>query len=134
MKKALLTILIIAIILIIPAGLISNVLNWILDAIKWIIFIDNAETGLPMIAEMIIKGICEAIIVAFAATAGISSKSPWVSVLSIVVGFAVCVLIYAICKYIIWILSALALLLGVFIFISVLHSKKEMGKKENAVL
>ena len=82
-------------------SLISDFVKWLCDAVKWIIFIDNAETGLSLQAEMIIKGIIESIIIGIGLFLGISQKSPIITICSIVIGFLACLLIYAICKYII---------------------------------
>lgn len=110
-------------------SLLTNALGWLLEAIKWIVFIDNAETGLPMTAEIIIKGICEAIVASIAVALGISKKNPFVTILSIIVSFLVCVGIYAICKYIVWIVAILAVLLAFYLTFSILRIKKEKKKE-----
>ena len=124
-KSTLIKIAVILLLIIIPVSLLSTFFTWFGNAIKWIVFIDNAETGLPMTAEIIIKGICEAIVASIAVVLGISKKNPFVTILSIIVSFLVCVGIYAICKYIVWIVAILAVLLAFYLIFMILRVKKE---------
>ena len=128
-KGTLISILIIYLIIIIPVGVINGFFDFIVDAIKWIVFIDNAETGLPMIAEMIIKGVVEGLIVLILGYIGIKEKNPIVAIMSIFVGFVACVIIYWIAKYIIWILIGLLLIVIVYIVYKVVRNMKEKNNK-----
>jgi len=128
-KRIILGLIVIIAIIIIPTNLISNSIKWIGNAIKWVVFIDNAGTGLPILAEKMIKGLCEAIIAAFALMFGISQKNPWIIAISIIVGFMVCIAIYAICKYIIIIFIVLALLLILYILSSIIVEKRKRREK-----
>ena len=111
-------------------SLISGFIKWLCDAVKWIVFIDNAETGLSLQAEMIIKGVIEAIIIGIGLFIGISEKSPIITICSIVIGFFACILIYSICKYIVVILIIAIILLGLFIALNILKSKKKNKLQE----
>ena len=111
-------------------SLISDFVKWLCDAVKWIIFIDNAETGLSLQAEMIIKGIIESIIIGIGLFLGISQKSPIITICSIVIGFLACLLIYAICKYIVVILIIAIILLGLFIALNIIRNKKKNKLQE----
>lgn len=53
---------IIAIIIIVPVSLFTDFFNLLGNAIKWVFFIDNAETGLPLWGEYLVKGIVEGVI------------------------------------------------------------------------
>ena len=87
---------------------------------------DNAETGLPLIAEIIVKAICEMVVCFAAILVGVSRKNPLVSVVSIIVGFLVCIGIYFICKYIVWIVACLSVILvGYLVYLFVRAKKKE---------
>ncbi len=130
-KNTFLKIAVIVLILVIPISLFSAALEWTLNAIKWIVFIDNAETGLSQSAETIIKAICEAIITAIAVGLGISQKNPFVSILAILVGFLACIGIYAICKYIVWIVVGLAVLFACFLAFSIIRAKREKKQEKN---
>lgn len=100
----------------------------IVDAIRWIVFMDNAETGLPLIAEIIVKAICEMVVCAVAILLGISSNNKFVKVVSIVVGFLVCIGIYFICKYIVWIVACLSVILvGYLVYLFVRTKKKQQS-------
>ena len=109
---------------------ISDFIKWLCDAVKWIVFVDNAETGLSLQAEMIIKGIIEAIIIGIGLFIGISEKSPIITICSIVIGFLACLLIYAICKYIVIILVVAIILLGLFITFNILKNRKKNKLQE----
>ncbi|MBO4522159.1 MAG: hypothetical protein J5703_03115 [Methanomicrobium sp.] len=89
---------------------------------------DNAETGLPLIAEIIVKAICEMVVCAVAILLGISSNNKFVKVVSIVVGFLVCIGIYFICKYIVWIVACLSVILvGYLVYLFVRTKKKQQS-------
>ena len=134
-KDKLIGILIIAVIIIIPTSLLSTLTNWFVDAIKWVVFIDNAETGLPFWCEILIKGIIEAIIVGIASVSGISNKNPFVSILVIVLGFVACIIIYWIAEYIVWIMIALLLLaIAYSIYLIVIKNKYKKEKVKGDVI
>ena len=118
------------VVIIVPIAVFTNLIEWFFKAIKWVVFIDNAETGLPWQTEILVKGIVEGIITIFSLGVGINKKNPWVIILSIILGFLACVAIYAICKYIIWILLALVFFLTGFV-ISIIIKKKDNEKTEN---
>lgn len=104
------------------------------DAIRWIVFMDNAETGLPLIAEIIVKAICETVVCAVAILVGVSRKNPLVSVISIIVGFLVCIGIYFICKYIVWIVACLSVILvGYLVYLFVRAKKKKQQFPESPI-
>ena len=127
-RKNLLIIVAIILIILIPVSLISTVFLWFCDALKWIVFMDNAETGLPLIAEIIVKAICESVICAVAFLLGISRKNPLVLIISIIVGFLVCIGIYFICKYIVWIVACLSVILvGYLVYLFVRTKKKQQS-------
>lgn len=127
-RKNLLIIVAIILIILIPVSLISTVFLWFCDALKWIVFMDNAETGLPLIAEIIVKAICEMVVCAVAILLGISSNNKFVKVVSIVVGFLVCIGIYFICKYIVWIVACLSVILvGYLVYLFVRTKKKQQS-------
>ena len=130
-KSKLIAILIIAAFIIVPTSLLANFTNWFLDAIKWIIFIDNAEIGLPYWSEVFIKGAIEVIILGFAAVSGISNKNPFISILVIVLGFIACIIIYWIAEYIVWIMIALLLLATAYsIYLIITKNKNSENQKE----
>ncbi len=116
--------LVIITIIVIPVSILATLTEWFVNAIKWIVFIDNAETGLPMIAEYIIKGIVEAIILAIAGILGIKEKNPIIAVVTIIFGFILCVIFYFIAKYIIWILIALTIVLLAIIIYYIIKNKR----------
>ena len=127
-KGTLISILIIFLIIIIPVGVINGFFDFIVDAIKWIVFIDNAETELPMIAEMIIKGVVEGLVVLILGYIGIKEKNPIVAIMSIFVGFVACVIIYWIAKYIIWILIGLLLIVIAYVIYLLIKKHKDKNK------
>ena len=104
---------------------ISEFIKWLAEAVKWIVFIDNAETGLPVKAEMIIKGITEGIVASIGLFFGIKEKSPIIIITSIIIGFAVCLIIYAICKYIIVIMIVLLVILALLIIFNIIKKRKK---------
>lgn len=118
----------IVIILIVPSSFFSNVINWLFKAIKWILFIDNAETGLPFEAEIIIKGVVEGLVVLILGYIGIKEKNPIGSIMSIIVGFVACVIIYWIAKYIIWILIGLLLIVIAYVIYLLIKNHKDKNK------
>ena len=123
------TVLALIIFIIVPVSIFTDAINWFFKAIKWILFIDNAETGLPFEAEIIIKVIAECIVVGTAIFLGINEKSPLLSIITIILGFALCILFYAICKYYVWILVILGLvIIGIVIYAII--SRKKNKKKE----
>lgn len=100
-------------------------LDQIIDAFRWIVFMDNAETGLPLVAEIIVKAVCESVVVVAAVVAGFSSKNPVVKIVSIAFGFLVCIGIYAICKYIVWIAAILSALAIGYLVYWIVRKKKQ---------
>ncbi len=129
-KGVLIGLVIIVLILLGFFSLITDFIKWLCEAITWIIFIDNAETGLSLQAELIIKGLIEAIIIGIGLFLGISQKSPIITICSIVIGFFVCILIYAICKYIVAIMIIAIILLGLFITFKIIRNKKKNKLQE----
>lgn len=127
-KETLISILIIFLIIIIPVGVINGFFNFIVNAIKWIVFIDNAETELPMIAEMIIKGVVEGLVVLILGYVGIKEKNPIVAIMGIIIGFVACVIIYWIAKYIIWILIGLLLIVIAYVIYLLIKKHKDKNK------
>lgn len=127
-KGTLISILIIFLIIIIPVGVINGFFDFIINAVKWIVFIDNAETGLPMIAEMIIKGVVEGLVVLILGYIGIKEKNPIATIMSIIVGFVACVIIYWIAKYIIWILIGLLLIVIAYVIYLLIKNHKDKNK------
>ena len=127
-KGTLISILIIFLVIIIPVGVINGFFDFIVNAVKWIVFIDNAETGLPMIAEMIIKGVVEGLVVLILGYIGIKEKNPIVAIMSIIVGFVACVIIYWIAKYILWILIGLLLIVITYVIYLLIKKHKDKNK------
>lgn len=127
-KGTLISILIIFLIIIVPVGVINGFFDFIVNAVKWIVFIDNAETGLPMIVEMIIKGVVEGLVVLILGYIGIKEKNPIVAIMSIIVGFVACVIIYWIAKYIIWILIGLLLIVIAYVIYLLIKKHKDKNK------
>ena len=127
-KGTLISILIIFLIIIIPVGVINGFFDFIVNAVKWIVFIDNAETGLPMIAEMIIKGVVEGLVVLILGYIGIKEKNPIVAVMCIIIGFVACVIIYWIAKYILWILIGLLLIVIAYVIYLLIKKHKDKNK------
>lgn len=109
-----------------------SVFDWFVKAFKWVVFIDNAETGLPWQAEIVVKSVIETIIAGIAACLGVSRKNPLVSIVAIIVGFAACIGFYFIAKHWPWILGALALLLIATIVYFAMKSRLSNKKKEEA--
>ena len=105
--------------------LVINFFNYYVDALKWILFIDNAETGLSLQWEMVVKGLVDAVILGIATCFGISKNNLFISVLVIILGFACCTFFYYIAKYIIWILVALAIILAATITYTIIKKRKE---------
>ena len=124
-KEILIGLVVVILILLGFFSFISEFLKWLFDSINWIVFIDNAETGLPMAAEYIIKGITEAVILSIALVLGISQKSPLITICSIILGFVVCIIIYALCKYIIAIMILLIIALAILIIFNIIKKKKK---------
>jgi len=134
-KSKLIGILIISAIIIIPTSLLATLTNWFVDAIKWVVFIDNAETGLPYWSEVLIKGAIEVIILGFAAVLGISNKNPFISITVIVIGFVACIIFYWIAQYIVWIMIALLLLATAYCtYLIVIKNKDKKEKVKGAVI
>lgn len=127
-KGTLISILIFFLIIIIPVGVINGFFDFIVNAVKWIVFIDNAGTGLPMIAEMIIKGVVEGLVVLILGYIGIKEKNPIVAIMSIIVGFVACVIIYWIAKYIVWILIGLVLIVITYVIYLLIKKHKDKNK------
>ena len=114
------------VIIILPISIFTNFIEWIANAIKWVVFIDNAETGLPIVCEIIIKAIIEGMVLALASYVGISKKNPFATILTILFGFLACLLIFAICKYIVWILISIASILVILITILIINKRKKV--------
>lgn len=116
------------IIFIIAGGVtaICKAFNELFPAVLWVVSFDYKDTGLSFIEETIVKAIVENIIIAIAISNGISRKNPLVSLVVIIIGFAVCVLIYFIKQYLLWIMIGLITLLVVYIIHLVVsnHRKK----------
>ena len=127
-KGTLILLLIIFLLIIIPVGVINGFFDFIVNAVKWIVFIDNAETGLPMIAEMIIKGVVEGLVVLILGYIGIKEKNPIVAIMGIIIGFVACVIIYWIAKYIIWILIGLLLIVIAYVIYLLIKKHKDKNK------
>ena len=87
-------------------------------------FVDNAETGLPMLAEIFVKAIIEAIVIFIMVLIGVNEKNPITTILSIVLGFAACVLFYWIAKYIFLILCIVTFILVGYIMFTKIRKKK----------
>ena len=126
----------IAIIIFIIAGgltILGNIFVDVFNAICWIVSFDFKDTGLPYMVETIIKMIVEGIILALAASLGISKKNPLVSLAVIVIGFAVCVMIYFIKQYILWIMIGALVLVAAYITYLIISSKKEKNKGKKKI-
>ena len=98
------------------------------NALLWVIFVDNAETGLPMWAEILVKGIVEVCVVTIAVSVGLSKSNPIVMIISIVSGFGICLACYWIATYIIWIMIGLAISGSSVITFFIIHKKKNKGR------
>ena len=134
-KGILIGLLVILLIIVIPVGIVNDFFNFIFNAIKWIVFIDNAETGLPYWSEVLIKGAIEVIILGFAAALGISNKNPFISIAVIIIGFVACIIFYWIAQYIVWIMIALLLLVTAYsIYLIVIKNKDKKEKVKGAVI
>lgn len=131
-KSVLISIIVIAVIILVPTSIFTDFFKFIGEAIKWVVFIDNKETGLPFIAEIFIKGIIEGIIVLIASCYGIKERNLIVSLIIIIAGFIACVAFYFICEYIIWILVILAVIIILIISINILVYYK--NKSNNKVI
>ena len=122
----------IIIVILVAAGVLTFLLNafvGLLYAVRWVVFIDNAETGLSFYSETLVKGIIEGVIGIISLTLGISKKNPFVTIVSIIVGFVVCVILYFIKQYILWILVTLLIL--ICRYITYLLITKNNEKKKN---
>lgn len=124
------------IIFIICGGL--SLLFWLFselfNAFLWAVYFDNAETGLPMVAEIIVKAIVEISIGAILTCVGISKAHPLVKVLVMILGFFTCLACYWIAAYIIWIMiGALLLASGIIILFVIQKKKNKKFKKENVI-
>ncbi len=98
--------------------------EFLIKAALWLVYIDNSETGLPFIAEIIIKAICETCVVGLCSSVFIIKNKELLKILSIPLGFLTCIGIYAICKYIIIICSVLVLTMFVVIVLLINNKKK----------
>ena len=127
-KGILIGILIMFLIIIIPVGVVNDFFNFIADAIKWTVFIDNAETGLPMYAEMLIKGIVEGLIVLILGYIGLKEKNPITIIISVILAFVTCVIIYWLAKYIFVILCILLGLIIMYVCYLIINNNKEKSK------
>ena len=95
------------------------------------VFIDNAETGLPMWAEILVKGIVEICVGGISVSFGLSKENPIIMIISIVLGLGFCLVCYWMATYIIWILLIVLLLAFVAIILFIIHKKKD--KKEDVI-
>lgn len=124
-----------AILLVILAGgfsILINVFDVIVKAVLWILFIENAETGLSFYSETIVKAIVEGLVLLFAGALGISKKNPFVSFVTFFLGFIMCVCLYFIKQYIFWImLFMFVALLGLTSYLLVRKSKENRRKAIN---
>ena len=120
------------IIFIIAGGLtiLGNLFNDFFKAICWVVSFDFKDTGLPYIEETIVKGIIELLILALAGYLGISKKNPFVALGTILIGYAVCVVIYFIKQYILWIMIGVLVLVVAYIVYQIVSSKKEKNKRK----
>ncbi len=91
--------------------LVAKFSNYFFKAIKWVVLIDNAETGLSWQWEMLVKVLVESIIMGIATGFGLSRDNPILTIISIVLGFTACMLTYFVAKYILWILSFLGVII-----------------------
>lgn len=133
-KEVLIGILLIVLIVIIPVGVFTNFFNFIADAIKWIFFFDNAETGLPIWTEMFVKGIIEGLVLLIAGYAGIKEKNPLVSIITIIIGFMACIIIYWLAKYILIVLGILLGLIIVYVCYLIISRQKNKTNDEGDVI
>lgn len=114
---------IIAIIIIVPVSLFTDFFNLLGNAIKWVFFIDNAETGLPLWGEYLVKGIVEGVIGCVAIALWISEKNPLITIIGIIVGFIVCTILYFIATYFVWILVGICALVVATITFIIIRGK-----------
>lgn len=124
------------IIFIICGGL--SLLFWLFselfNAFLWAVYFDNAETGLPMVAEIIVKVIVEISIGSILTCVGLSKTNPIVKVLVMILGFFACLACYWIATYIIWIMIGALLLAAGVITLLVIQKKKNKNVKKESVI
>ena len=111
-----------------------------LEFIKWLVFLDNAETGLPLVAEIIIKGIAGTISFTLV---GIIFKSLGLfdsnlmkfayAVISIVVGAVLCSFVYWLINYWIIILILLSTILTILIVLTIYINKRKEKVEEHVI-
>ena len=111
-----------------------------LEFIKWLVFLDNAETGLPLVAEIIIKGIAGTISFTLV---GIIFKSLGLfdsnlmkfayAVISIVVGAVLCSFVYWLINYWIIILIVLSTILTILIVLTIYINKRKEKVEEHVI-
>ena len=98
----------------------------------WLVYVDNAETGLPMWAEILVKVIVETLVIAILTGIGLSQKKPIVKGIVIVAGFCSCFALYWIAEYIIWILvGLLTIVIGYIVYKCI---KKHKNKKSKLIV
>ena len=122
--------------ILVAAGVLTFLLNvfaGLLYAVRWVVFIDNAETGLSFYSETLVKGIIEGVIGIISLTLGISKKNPFVTIVSIIVGFVVCVILYFIKQYILWILVTLLILICLYITYLLITKNNEKKKNKSKI-
>ena len=116
-------------------ALIFRSFSELLKAVLWLIYVDNAETGLPELAEILVKGIVEAAVVSILTCVGLSETNPRVKATVIILGSVACLIFYWIAKYIIWIMLGVLILAIIIITLSIIRRKKNKipeGDVENA--
>ena len=81
-----------------------------------------------MLAEKIIKGVVEGLVVLILGYIGIKEKNPIVTIMTFIVGFVACVIIYWIAKYIIWVLIGLLLIVIAYVIYLLIKKHKDKNK------
>lgn len=122
--------------ILVAAGVLTFLLNvfaGLLYAVRWVVFIDNVETGLSFYSETLVKGIIEGVIGIISLTLGISKKNPFVTIVSIIVGFVVCVILYFIKQYILWILFTLLILICLYLIYLLITKNNEKKKNKSKI-
>ena len=105
-----------------------------MDFVKWLVFLDNAETGLPLVAELFIKGIAGTIsftlvgiIFNFLGLFDSNLMKFAYAVISILIGAVLCSFVYWLINYWVIILIVLSIIL-ISLILLIIYIKKRKEK------
>jgi len=105
-----------------------------MDFVKWLVFLDNVETGLPLVAELFIKGIAGTIsftlvgiIFNFFGLFDSNLMKFAYAVISIIIGAVLCSFVYWLINYWVIILIVLSIIL-ISLILLIIYIKKRKEK------